>query len=253
MSTLRMNGWAAGILLALSGCVAPGTATDRTAASDKPAEATGAPAEATGTPAAAPASSPPQQQAVRALARPANAVGDVCYYDRTIGYKKMRETRTLTSMTDDKFVWDIQTDTGIRGVLEAQVVDSGFLVTRDVSWANGQNVTIAPGYKWISFPAEPGQAWDVKTDFKGQTFSGMVEDEIKIDKWEKVKVPAGEFNALRMNFKSAYWNAPRKGDRPDVKGHMTLWTSPETKCLLVELKFSNSVGERGTTRLVGSN
>lgn len=250
MKTLRASGLTAGVLCLMAGCVAPGTTDNQTAAPAAPA------APAAQTPAKmeqADAPQTPQPQAARVVERPSNAVGDVCYYDRTIGYKKMRETRTLTSMTTDKLVWEIQTDTGIKGVLEANIVDNGFVVFRDVSWANGQIVTAASGYRWISFPAAPGQNWGVKTDFKGETFTGTIEDEINYDKWEKVKVPAGEFNSLRLNIKSAYWNLPRKGTNPDVKGNMTIWVSPDTKCLITELKFSNSVGEKGSARLVASN
>lgn len=249
MRTLQVSGVTLGVMCLLAGCVAPGTTASQSSTPGHSADGE----KAVAAPATAPASGTTGIQEARALERPVNAVGDVCYYERTIGYKKMKETRTLTSITDEKFVWDIQTDTGIKGVLETSVVDNRYVVTRDVSWANGQNVSIAPGYNWISFPAAPGQNWAVKTDFKGQTFNGTVEDEIKIEKWEKVKVPAGEFDALRMTFKSEYWNLPRKGTKPDVRGNMTLWATPAHKCLFVELKFSNSVGERGTTRLVASN
>lgn len=60
--------------------------------------------------------------------------------------------------------------------------------------------TFTPANHWADWPLEKGKKWSNPTHFQGATFEGDLTKEHVVEGYEKIKVPAGEFDAYKISF-----------------------------------------------------
>ena len=175
---------------------------------------------------------------------PAFAVGDSCTFERTVNGKTQTDQRVLTQIADGKNVWSSSIATGAAAVIEFDSATQN--VVHDVTLSNNQKASFSPPFKWIEFPLSPGKSWETRATVKGETFTSDVTAKAVAGQWEKVKVPAGEFDAIKVTWKESIRSGTSSGS-----GTFTYWISPAAKCA-VKLTYSNTYGEKGQALLLSS-
>jgi hypothetical protein len=82
-------------------------------------------------------------------------------------------------------------------------VDRSTLALRKVMChPSGQQCAFSPPLALWAFPLQKGMKWETKFTAKGETFTADLDMERKVDRVEKVRVPAGEFEAYKISFKA---------------------------------------------------
>ena len=115
------------------------------------------------------------------------------------------------------------------GVEEVQVYDSNWNWLRRRA-TNLQSFNYSPAYQAFDFPLTPGKQWEVRltaTDpADGRRFPVRVVG--KVVGWERVKVPAGEFDALKVvrGVYVDYWEQSVRGSSNIFE---TEWYAPAVK------------------------
>jgi hypothetical protein len=116
--------------------------------------------------------------------------------------------------------------------------------------ANGQPCTFSPPLDFAGFPLEKGKKWAPAFTVKGETFTAEVTQERKAEKLEKVKVPAGEFDAFRISFSGRIQGMDAKGARFTGKEDGTDWIAlVNGKPVVVKTVYRNSFGEKASREL----
>lgn len=227
-----------GILLALGACVPPGASNDGPGASSAAAsgekEAAHRRASADATPAVAAPS----------VEKPNYAIGDSCTYERTVNNRKSTEKRVVSEIANGRLIWASSMDDGRTAKLEFDAASMD--VYRDVALANNQSITFSSPYRWVDYPLTAGKAWETQAIVNGESFTADVKTKVIVGKWEKLKVPAGEFDAIKVTWKERINSNGSHGS-----GTLSYWMSPSSKCMLKAI-YSNSWGEKGQTLLVAS-
>jgi hypothetical protein len=164
----------------------------------------------------APSATPVQ---IKEIPVPRVAIGDAWTYqtiDLLSGSLKNRYTRTLTAETPKE--WHF-----------------GEYVT-DKSWNLLQRTRTGQNEKWekwtprrpqYDFPLQPGKAWTASAQRESDVFLSQLRYEFKVIRQERVIVPAGTFDTLRVEGTSKY-RATRKKDGTSGEGIGThrYWFSP---------------------------
>ncbi len=170
-----------------------------------------------------------------------------------VTYKWVRNSKPSTLEQEVTSV----TDTQVQGVerfngneIEFAVTKSPLLLTKALSIASGVPCTYDPGAELLQFPLEKGKKWANKFSIKGPDFSAQVEGERVVEGVEKVKVPAGEFEAYRVGYTSRYRGSTSKGFAFNGKDDSTIWYAISNgKLVAVKQEYKNSGGEKSTREL----
>lgn len=117
--------------------------------------------------------------------------------------------------------------------------------------SNGQQCSFAPGIAGLELPAEKGRKWTTAFTVTGETFTADVTQERVVDKVEKVKTPAGEFEAFKVNFNGRIKGKDSKGGSFTGKEDGSDWfaVTPSGKLVLVKHVYRNSFGEKAAREL----
>ena len=116
---------------------------------------------------------------------------------------------------------------------------------------DNDGVSFSPALKYLDFPLSVGKKWtmqstetDKKTGHQRQhTINGTVEG------WEKVQVPAGEFEALKIVLKTEVKDGDKVSPGTDVSWYVpALWRSVKSE--LTGLDVSTEVEEKKIIRLL---
>lgn len=87
--------------------------------------------------------------------------------------------------------------------------------------------------KELNFPLEIGKKWDFKyttaTKLNPSKLTGRLQFEANVTAYEKVKVPAGEFDAFRIEYKGFWYNGT-DGRSGSMK--MTNWYAPAARSVV---------------------
>lgn len=175
-----------------------------------------------------PAGTPLQSSATAAT--PALAVGDNWTYrvhDGYTGLARANQRLRVTEVSADRIRVAATHDGG--GPDETQIFDGQWnWLSRPAT--NLQSFDYSPAYRALSFPLAVGKTWRARataTDpIDGRRFPVWIEG--KVEGWERVRVPAGEFEALkirRMVFID-YWEHVMRG-RSEIVEHE--WYAPAVK------------------------
>jgi hypothetical protein len=89
------------------------------------------------------------------------------------------------------------------------------------------------GWKWLDFPMGPGKKFSYQTD----SSLGTVDVDAVVGKWEKVTVPAGTFDVLRIE---GCW---RNRDKSWAPCGQLRWYSPEVGTFIKQLSLRQSFGQ----------
>lgn len=82
-----------------------------------------------------------------------------------------------------------------------------------------------PGEDKIQFPLSVGKEYKFREEWSNG--DGNTAYDVKVEAYEKIKVPAGEFDAYRIKF-SGWWQRTT-GQTASGRASMTQWFSPEAK------------------------
>jgi hypothetical protein len=154
--------------------------------------------------------------------------------------------------------WTASTDTEALGVrksggkeFEIAVTKTPLVLQKAQCISNGQACTFSPGVTLLELPLEKGKQWTTAFTAKGETFTSEVTQERKVEKIEKVKVPAGEFEAFKIAVSGRFTGIDPKGNRYSGKEEVTEWVAMVGgKALYVKVAYRNSFGEKATQELV---
>jgi hypothetical protein len=125
-----------------------------------------------------------------------------------------------------------------------ELVDNGVpaVWTRDLTIKEDWRLSYDNGYRWLAFPLEVGKKWDFKTEWKRKDVqaTGRTSMSVEVMGLEKVKVKAGEFDAIRVEAKG-YLNADMA---PRYTGRMsaTYWYAPAARAI-VKLEWTDKLDQ----------
>ena len=129
----------------------------------------------------------------------------------------------------------IQTDETAIGAVSATKLDVTIngapgVMTPDLTLLDGPRLAYDNGYQFLRFPLEIGKKWEFKTTWhnKGNGNKGRTEMEVAVKSQEKVRVAAGEFEALRIEG-VGYMNFSTGGSR---RVQVTYWYAPAAKAIV---------------------
>ena len=160
------------------------------------------------------------QDTIKSAEVPTIKVGDRWKYeqsDRRTGVKESELDRHVTAVTATQ--------------IEGTENDSKLIMTLDLSVMESSTSVVSGEAKALSFPLEIGKKWSYKTSFASKTNGnkGRWELEAAVVAIERVKVPAGEFDAFKVEYKG-FWN----NDSTRRNGRLVLsnWYAPSARCVV---------------------
>lgn len=180
---------------------------------------------------------------------PTFKVGDNWTYQRTSEFDRTRTCKfvlTVTSVSDSGFATATK-------VLEGAAKDEVGEYTAEMNAIKENDRKFEPHVPYFSFPLAPGQAWEGSWKFsirdnrnKMQTVNASMKS--RVEGWETVTTPAGEFKALKIVFEALH-KAARSGRANETKG--THWYCPEVRRVVrSELKTEGVKSKNEVTELV---
>ncbi len=150
--------------------------------------------------------------------------GDSWTYQRESKYDRKRTGKfkmTVTAVTETGYTMS-------KTVLEGDMNAGDTAYTRQLNpvYDNGRKKT--PFVPHFNFPMTPGKAWQgtwtykkLKTHKQNKEFKATMKS--RVEGWETIQTPAGEFRALKISFTATHRN--QKGRGKDTEG--VRWYSPE--------------------------
>ena len=158
---------------------------------------------------------------------PTFKVGDNWTYQRTNEYDIARTGKfvvTVTSVSDSGFATATK-------VIEGAVEDEVGEYTAEMNAIKENDRKFTPHVPYFSFPLSPGKAWEGSYKFsvmgkknKMQTVDATMKS--RVEGWETVTTPAGEFKALKIVFEVAHTQS-HSGRGKERKG--TRWYCPDVR------------------------
>ena len=105
----------------------------------------------------------------------------------------------------------------------------------------------ASNMRMLSFPLEVGKKWHYESDwlFKPKASKGTFTSDVSVVAYEKINVPAGEFDAFKLVEKRAM-----RGVAIDVQTNLTSWYAPAANAIVKSVYVNPSLGSTLTTELV---
>lgn len=123
--------------------------------------------------------------------------------------------------------------------------------------AKGNANTYSPNSGIYAFPLTVGKTWEAKANFATSTGrTGSYKLDAKVVGWEKVKVPAGEFDTLKITESGFYQSANEAGTRTGTgRMQITIWYAPAVggmvKTQYEDTNWGGSLYNKYTLELLG--
>ena len=147
---------------------------------------------------------------------------------------------TVPSTTPNR-IWTITSVTPTR--VEATENGEPLVLTREL------NVLESPGYtqsnaKGLTFPLAVGKRWRYDTDFlfKAKGSRGATTVDVSVVSHEKVRVPAGEFDAFKLIAKGTLRGTSPIGSRYDAETTETYWYAPSARAIVKSIRHNPYLG-----------
>jgi hypothetical protein len=176
-------------------------------------------------------------------------VGDKVVMNWTLNNKAQKIELEITEASSDGI-------TGVQRVSGKEFRLAGTkpgVLTAAMCASNGQPCTFSPALNLVELPLEKGKKWPVNMTVKGDTFTAQVESERVVEKVEKVKVPAGEFEAYRIAHSGRIRGSDQKGSGFSGKEDGKYWIAViNGKLAVVKSEYRNSFGEKVTEELASA-
>ena len=174
------------------------------------------PSTATDNPPVVPAKSTGADSNTAQIAKPSLHSGDV-WIDRIQGSDREFRIEANNDGTMEVNFWgtEMTTDDALN-----------IIVFRALNQSSSEPTKNAKPSMWFSFPLYPGKTWADKYDWEylgAAPAKGKAEDHGSVLGWEDVKVPAGNFHALKVTVTSRYYGAGGFNDETQL----TFWYAPE--------------------------
>ena len=105
----------------------------------------------------------------------------------------------------------------------------------------------ASNMRMLSFPLEVGKKWHYESDwlFKPKASKGTFTSDVTVVAYEKIRVPAGEFDAFKLIEKRSM-----RAVAIDVETSLTSWYAPAASAIVKSVYTNPSLGSTLTTELV---
>lgn len=176
------------------------------------------------------------------------AVGDKVAYAWRLGPKESRLEQEVTASDAARVAL---TERAAQGEFSMEVDARTMDVLSGLCLTNGQQCRFEPGIHLLDLPLQKGKKWNNEFTVKGESFSARIKQERQVEKVEKIKTAAGEFEAYRVTAKARIQGTDKAGASFAGNESLTEWWSvtPSGKVLMVKLDYRNSFGEK-TTREV---
>ena len=133
---------------------------------------------------------------------------------------------------------------------EGAVTKGSVKLLKAMCISNGQQCAFSPSLDAVALPLQKGKKWTQTFTVKGETFTAEVTQEREVEQLEKIKVPAGEFEAFRVSFKGRFKGSDSKGSgfsgKEDGKDWFALING---KLSVVKTVYRNSFGDKTTREL----
>ena len=96
----------------------------------------------------------------------------------------------------------------------------------------------------LRFPLSVGRRWTYTTDwlYKEKNSRGTSVVDVTVAPYEKVRVPAGELEAFRLEAKSRMTGLSGIGSRIDAEGTVTYWYAPSAKAVVKSIARNPYLG-----------
>lgn len=103
-------------------------------------------------------------------------------------------------------------------------------ITADLTLTDGPRLSYDNGYQFLRFPLQVGKKWEFKTSWQNKATGskGTTEMEVAVKSLERVRVAAGEFDAIKVEA-TGYMNFASGGSR---RVQATYWYAPAAKAII---------------------
>jgi hypothetical protein len=123
--------------------------------------------------------------------------------------------------------------------------------TKYLCWTVSEQCTFSAANRFADFPLEKGKRWSNIQTVHGETFQAELSKEHKVEGFEKVKVPAGEFEACKISFVGRLRGKTTKGNSFAGTEKATYWYAlVNGKPNMIKVQYSNSFPDKVTKELV---
>jgi hypothetical protein len=176
--------------------------------------------------------------------------GDKTTYNWVANNKAQQVQETWISSTGEEVV-----GTQKFGDKEIPIVvsKSSLLQLKRMCNINGQACAFSPGRKMFELPLEKGKQWTGTYALEGETFTAQISEDARVEKYEKVRVPAGEFDAFKISITSRVKGTTSKGDAFNIRSDEIHWIAfIAGKPVWVKITASNSSGDKASRELVST-
>lgn len=137
--------------------------------------------------------------------------------DRRTGAKEAEFDRRVTAVTESR--------------IEGTENDGKFVWTSELNALESSVSSISGDAKGLSFPLEVGKKWDYKFSYVNKLNPGKGRQQLSahVVAYEKVKVPAGEFDAFKIEY-TGFWNNDANNRSGRFKN--TGWYAPAARSVV---------------------
>jgi hypothetical protein len=176
--------------------------------------------------------------------------GDKLVYSWTLNNNKAQQMEEEFTAVEGAELRGVQRTGGKEFALVLPAVGQ---VSQGICLSNGQPCSFTPPLQILELPVEKGRKWNGQYTVKGETFTAEVAAERKLDKVEKIKVAAGEFEAFRVSSSGRIKGTDTKGNAFSGKEEGREWYALiNGKMVPVRLEYRNSFGEKYTRDLLSA-
>ncbi len=120
--------------------------------------------------------------------------------------------------------------------------------------AAGVACVFSPGFNFVEFPIEKGKTWTQAFTITAATFVADIQQVRVVEGFEKLRVPAGEFETYKIAAVGRIKGKNSKGDLFVGKEESTEWMAIVSgKLVMVKVVWKNSFGEKFSLELISSS
>ena len=137
--------------------------------------------------------------------------------DKRTGNKESDTTRTVTAVSAN--------------IIEGAENDGAFKMTVELNLLESSTTVITGDAKFLSFPIEVGKKWNFKYNYASKINQGKGRSQLEAEvvAYEKVTVPAGSFDAFKIEAKG-FWN--NDAARSNGRSKSVYWYAPAARAVV---------------------
>ena len=177
--------------------------------------------------------------------------GDKVVYNWVLNNKSQPLEEEWASVTNDE-AQGVQRVGGKE--FKVAVARSSLVVHEAMCISNAQPCVYSPGIELARFPLEKGAKWAFDYSAKGETFTAQASQDRRVEALEKVKVPAGEFEAYKVSYDGRFRGTNNKGSPFSARFEGSDWLALiGGRLVAVKRVYKNSLGDKAALELVSTS